>query len=117
LYIALSSGIASGPGDLVLHVLKCTYLRRRLLELKLYVNHSKSIERFPEYVNNYILGTRDHWEYLEKVGGLRRMNELKADRILGRRSEDKWKPEFRERSDTARNTSASLPPAYSAYAS
>jgi hypothetical protein len=29
------------------------------------------------------LGTKDHWEYLEKVGGLRRMNELKADRILG----------------------------------
>src|SRR5437867_3827939 len=45
--------------------------------LKLYVNHSKSIERFPEYVNTYILGTKDHWEYLEKVGGLRRMNELK----------------------------------------
>src|SRR5205807_1293312 len=51
--------------------------------LKLYVNHSKSIERFPEYVNTYILGTKDHWEYLEKVGGIRRMNELKADRILG----------------------------------
>ena len=51
--------------------------------LKLYVNHSKSIERFPEYVKTYILETRDHWEYLEKVGGLRRMNELKADRILG----------------------------------
>jgi len=51
--------------------------------LKFYVNHSKSIERFPEYMNTYILGTKDHWEYLEKVGGLRRMNALKADRILG----------------------------------
>jgi glutaconate CoA-transferase subunit A len=51
--------------------------------LKFYVNHSKSIERFPEYLNTYVLGTKDHWEYLEKVGGLRRMNELKADRILG----------------------------------
>jgi len=51
--------------------------------LKLYVNHSKAIERFPEYVNTYILETENHWEYLEKVGGLRRMNELKADRILG----------------------------------
>ena len=51
--------------------------------LKLYVNHSKAIERFPEYVNKYILGTENHWEYLEKVGGLSRMNELKADRILG----------------------------------
>jgi glutaconate CoA-transferase, subunit A len=51
--------------------------------LKLYVNQAKSIERFPEYLNTYVLGTKDHWEYLEKVGGLRRMNELKADRILG----------------------------------
>jgi len=51
--------------------------------LKSYVNHSKSIERFPEYLNTYVLRTKDHWEYLEKVGGLRHMNELKADRILG----------------------------------
>ena len=51
--------------------------------LKLYVNHAKSIEGFSQYLNSYVLGTKDHWEYLEKVGGLRRMNELKADRILG----------------------------------
>jgi acyl CoA:acetate/3-ketoacid CoA transferase len=51
--------------------------------LKLYVNHSKKKETFPDYVNTYITGTKNHWEYLEKVGGLRRMNELKADRILG----------------------------------
>lgn len=51
--------------------------------LKLYVNHSKRLETFPEYVKTYISGTKDHWEYLEKVGGLKRMNDLKADRILG----------------------------------
>jgi hypothetical protein len=51
--------------------------------LKLYVNHSKRAETFPDYVKNYITGTRDHWEYLEKVGGLKVMNDLKADRILG----------------------------------
>jgi acyl CoA:acetate/3-ketoacid CoA transferase alpha subunit len=51
--------------------------------LKLYVNHAKTIERFPEYLNTYVLGVKNHWEYLEKSGGLRRMNELKADRILG----------------------------------
>jgi len=51
--------------------------------LKFYVSLAKSIERFPEYLNTYVLGTKDHWEYVEKVGGLRRMNELKADRILG----------------------------------
>ena len=51
--------------------------------LRLYVDHAKRIERFPEYLNTYVLGTKDHWDYLEKVGGLRRLNDLKADPILG----------------------------------
>src|SRR2546430_1879203 len=51
--------------------------------LRLYVDHVKRVERVPEYLKTYVLGTKDHWEYLDKVGGLRRMNELKADRALG----------------------------------
>jgi hypothetical protein len=51
--------------------------------LKLYVSQAKRKETFPEYVEKYILGTKNHWEYLEKVGGLKRMNDLKADRLLG----------------------------------
>ena len=51
--------------------------------LLLYVDHVKRVERVPEYLKTYVLGTKDHWEYLDKVGGLRRMNELKADRVLG----------------------------------
>jgi len=51
--------------------------------LKLYVNHSKRPETFPEYLKTYVFGTKDHWEYLEKVGGLKRMNEVKAVRIQG----------------------------------
>ncbi len=51
--------------------------------LKLYVDHVKRPERVKEYLEAYVLGTKDHWEYLEKVGGLRRLNELRADRILG----------------------------------
>ena len=51
--------------------------------LKLYVNHSKKAETFPEYLKTYVTGTKDHWEYLEKVGGLKRMNELKAMQIQG----------------------------------
>jgi len=47
------------------------------------VDHVKRVERVPEYLKTYVLGTKDHWEYLDKVGGLRRMNELKADRVLG----------------------------------
>ncbi len=51
--------------------------------LSLYVDHVKRPERVKEYLETYVLGTKDHWEYLEKVGGLRRLNELRADRILG----------------------------------
>jgi glutaconate CoA-transferase, subunit A len=51
--------------------------------LKLYVNHSKKAETFPDYLKTYVLGTKDHWEYLEKVGGAKRMSELKAVQIQG----------------------------------
>jgi len=51
--------------------------------LKLYVNHSKKAETFPEYLKTYVTGTKDHWDYLEKVGGLKRMDELKAIQIQG----------------------------------
>jgi len=51
--------------------------------LKLYVNHSKKAETFPEYLKTYVTGTKDHWEYLEKVGGLKRMDQLKAIQIQG----------------------------------
>lgn len=51
--------------------------------LELYVDHVKRAERVREYLETYILGTKDHWDYLEKVGGLQRLQALKARRILG----------------------------------
>ena len=51
--------------------------------LKLYVEHAKRPERMREYLETYIRSTRDHWEYLEKAGGLQRLQGLKADRVLG----------------------------------
>ena len=51
--------------------------------LTLYVDHVKRPDRVKEYLERYVLGTKDHWDYLEKAGGLRKLNELKADRILG----------------------------------
>ena len=51
--------------------------------LKLYAEQHKTPEKMDEYLQKYVLGTRDHWEYLEKVGGLRRMNEIKAEAIFG----------------------------------
>jgi len=51
--------------------------------LRLYVKHAQDPERFQEYLKTFVFGCRDHWEYLEKLGGLRRMEELRADPILG----------------------------------
>ena len=51
--------------------------------LKLYVDHSRNPERFKEYVSTYVLGSGDHWEYLEKVGGLAYLEDLRAERLLG----------------------------------
>jgi hypothetical protein len=36
-----------------------------------------------KYLETYVYGTRDHWDYLEKVGGARRLNEIKAEAIYG----------------------------------
>jgi acyl CoA:acetate/3-ketoacid CoA transferase alpha subunit len=51
--------------------------------LKLYVEHSKRSEKIGEYLDAYVRGTKDHADYLEKCGGLRHLNELKADPMLG----------------------------------
>ena len=51
--------------------------------LRLYVDHAKEPRRFHEYLEKFVLGCRDHWEYLEKLGGLQRMEELRAEPILG----------------------------------
>ena len=51
--------------------------------LKLYVEHSKRSERIGEYFDTYIHGTKDHWDYLERCGGLRHLESLKAERIFG----------------------------------
>jgi len=51
--------------------------------LRLYVEHAKQPERFKEYLDKFVFGCRDHWEYLQKLGGLPRIAELRAERILG----------------------------------
>jgi acyl CoA:acetate/3-ketoacid CoA transferase alpha subunit len=51
--------------------------------LRLYVEHAKEPERFKEYLKAFVFDCRDHWEYLGKLGGLRRTEELRADPILG----------------------------------
>jgi len=51
--------------------------------LKLYVEHSKRAERIGDYIRDYILATKDHREYLEKIGGAVQLQKLKADPVLG----------------------------------
>ena len=40
---------------------------------------SKTPQTMDQYLQTYVLGVRDHWEYLEKVGGARRMNEIECE--------------------------------------
>ena len=51
--------------------------------LERYVNASATPESFKAYLDDYVYGTQDEWEYLEKAGGLRKLNKLRADPILG----------------------------------
>jgi len=51
--------------------------------IKLYAAASKTPEGLQEYLDKYVYGVQDHWEYLELVGGVRHLNNLAADPILG----------------------------------
>ena len=51
--------------------------------LTLYVDHVKRVETAQKYLDTFVLGTKDHWEYLEKIGGMKKLAALRADRILG----------------------------------
>lgn len=51
--------------------------------LRLYVEHVREAKRVEDYLNEFVFGCRNHWEYLDKLGGLPRMEEIKADRVLG----------------------------------
>ncbi|MGH9563130.1 MAG: CoA transferase subunit A [Terracidiphilus sp.] len=51
--------------------------------LRTYVDHARDPQRFNEYLRRYVFDCRDHWEYLEKLGGMKRMEDLVADPILG----------------------------------
>jgi glutaconate CoA-transferase subunit A len=51
--------------------------------IKEYAAATKTVEGFQAYLERYVLGVRDHWEYLEVIGGLKHLNRLLADPILG----------------------------------
>jgi len=52
-------------------------------EIKRYAEATRTPESFREYLDKHVYGVKDHWEYLERVGGMRHLNSLRADPILG----------------------------------
>jgi glutaconate CoA-transferase subunit A len=52
-------------------------------EINKYVEAQKSPQKFRDYLDKHVYGVKDHWEYLDLVGGLRRLRTLQADPILG----------------------------------
>lgn len=51
--------------------------------LKLYVGHSRKGGHIENYLETFVLGTKDHGEYLDKAGGRARIDALKARPGLG----------------------------------
>ncbi len=51
--------------------------------IKQYADASKTLAGFQEYLDKYVYGVKDHWEYLELIGGLEYLNSLAADPVLG----------------------------------
>lgn len=53
--------------------------------LRLWVRQARSQAGVDEYLQQYVLEPKTHWEYLERVGGLEKMMSIKADPLLGYR--------------------------------
>lgn len=52
-------------------------------EIRRYVEAARDPDKWKSYLDRYVYGVRDHWEYLELVGGLRHLGDLRADPALG----------------------------------
>lgn len=48
-----------------------------------YAEASKTPQGLQTYLDEYVLGVKDHWGYLDKLGGMQYLSELLADPILG----------------------------------
>ncbi len=51
--------------------------------IRQYADASKTPEGLRNYLDKYVYGVRDHWEYLELIGGMKHLARLAADPILG----------------------------------
>jgi acyl CoA:acetate/3-ketoacid CoA transferase alpha subunit len=48
-----------------------------------YSEASKTPQDFQQYLDEYVYGVKDHWGYLDRVGGMKHLNDLLADPLLG----------------------------------
>jgi len=51
--------------------------------IKQYADDSKTPEGFQKYLDKYVYGAKDHWDYLELIGGMKHLTGLTADPVLG----------------------------------
>jgi glutaconate CoA-transferase subunit A len=51
--------------------------------MELYAKASRTPEGFAGYLDEYVYGVDDHWGYLERVGGMKGLDDLIADPVLG----------------------------------
>lgn len=81
------------PGFLVSHVVQLPFAAHPTSvyrcydydaeEIVKYVEGTSTPENLKAYLDKYVYGAKDHWAYLELVGGMKRLNSLRADPILG----------------------------------
>lgn len=81
------------PGLFVSHVVELPFGAHPTSVYGAYDYDAQAIERYVEatcnpdavkgYLDETVFGFKDHWEYLEKAGGLKHLSTLGADPILG----------------------------------
>lgn len=48
-----------------------------------YTDASKRPETWQSYLDEYVYGPQDHYDYLKRIGGLSKIMRLRADPLLG----------------------------------
>ena len=81
------------PGLLVSHVVEIPFGAHPTSVYRAYDYDAEMIEQYVEatrtpealqtFLTDYVYGVKDHWGYLDKIGGLQRLSKLKADPLLG----------------------------------
>lgn len=51
--------------------------------IHIYAQASKTPHGFQEYLDRYVFGVQDHWGYMQVLGGMKYLDALRADPILG----------------------------------